>query len=137
MKRADVPFPGKGLLDWDAIVRKDWFDTLFVPYWGTKFDYNWTQEPQITGTPPGNWPAVTDYTLGAAPDSQTVGQGDPTNYTVILGTSSGFSNLVDLSVTGLPANTTSSFVPDDYCVPACNSTLTLTPTLSTPLSNTL
>ena len=123
--------------DWDAIVRKDWFDTLFVPYWGTKFDYNWTQEPQITGTPPGNWPAVTDYTLGAAPDSQTVGQGNPTNYTVILGTSSGFSNLVDLSVTGLPANTTSSFVSDAYCVPACDRTLTVTPTLSTPLGTYL
>jgi hypothetical protein len=123
--------------DWDAIVRKDWFDTLFVPYWGTKFDYDWTQEPQRTGNPPGAWPAVTDYTLGAAPDSQTVGQGNPTNYTVILGTSDGFSNLVDLSVTGLPANATSSFAPDDYCVPDCNRTLIVTPTLSTPLGTHL
>jgi len=37
--------------DWDAIVRKDWFDTLFVPYWEY---WGWTQEPQVTGTPPGD-----------------------------------------------------------------------------------
>ena len=40
--------------DWDTIVRYDWFDTLFVPYWSS---FGWTQEPRITGTPPDDWPS--------------------------------------------------------------------------------
>jgi len=38
---------------WDntKIVRKDWWETRFVDYWG------WSSEPRVTGTPPGDWPA--------------------------------------------------------------------------------
>ncbi|GAB4534174.1 MAG: hypothetical protein Kow0063_17000 [Anaerolineae bacterium] len=38
---------------WDRskIVKKDWFETRFVDYFG------WSSEPTVTGTPPGDWPA--------------------------------------------------------------------------------
>jgi len=116
--------------DWDAIVRYGWFETLFVPYWSY---LGWSQEPQITGSPPNAWPALTDFTISASPASRTVPRENVTNYTVNLDTSSGFSNRVDLSVTGLPANTTSSFAPATYCVPNCSRTLYITPTTGTPL----
>jgi hypothetical protein len=117
--------------DWDGIVRKGWFDTLFVPYWK---NWGWTQEPQITGIPPGDWPAVTDFTIDVSPDSRTVARGNSTNYTVILDTSDGFSNDVDLSiVSGLPAGTAFSFQPDSYCVPNCSRTLVMTPAITTPI----
>jgi len=46
--------------DWDVIVRKNWFDTLFVPYWRR---FGWTREPRIIGTPPDNWPWVAGYAV--------------------------------------------------------------------------
>jgi hypothetical protein len=57
--------------DWDAIVRKNWFDTLFVPYWRR---FGWTREPRITGTPPGAWPAVTGLTMAV---DEMAGQSQP------------------------------------------------------------
>ncbi|MDH4135309.1 MAG: transglutaminase domain-containing protein, partial [Anaerolineae bacterium] len=117
--------------DWDAIVRYSWFDTMFVPYWSY---WGWSQEPQDTGNPPYAWPAVTNFTIDASPDSRTVAQGDSTSYTVSLDTSDGFSNDVDLSiVSGLPSGTTFSFQPDNYCVPNCSRTLIVTPAITTPI----
>jgi hypothetical protein len=117
--------------DWDAIVRYNWFDTLFEPYWEY---WDWTQEPQITGTPPNDWPALTNFTIDVSPNSQTVTQGESTSYTVTLTTSDGFSNRVDLSVvSGLPAGATSSFSPDKFCVPNCSRTLFITAAITTPL----
>jgi hypothetical protein len=45
---------------WDVIVRKDWVETMFVPYWRR---FGWTREPRIIGTPPGDWPRVTGYAM--------------------------------------------------------------------------
>ncbi len=38
---------------WDntKIVKKSWWETRFRAYWG------WTSEPEVTGTPPDDWPA--------------------------------------------------------------------------------
>jgi hypothetical protein len=117
--------------DWDAIVRRGWFDTLFVPYWSY---WGWSQEPEVTGTPPGDWPAVTDFTIDVSPNSQTITQTNSAGYIVSLDTSDGFSNPVDLSiVSGLPANTTASFQPDNSCVPDCTRTLVISTTDSTPI----
>lgn len=113
--------------DWDAIVRWDWFDTLFVPYW------HWNQEPEITGTPPAAWPAVTDFAIAASPGSQSAPRNNPTSYNVTLSDAIGnFSNIVDLFVTNLPPDTVAEFNSDN-CVPYCSSTLIITPTLSTPI----
>jgi PKD repeat protein len=62
--------------DWDAIVRHDWFDTLFVPYWEY---WGWTQEPQITGTPPDDWPTVTVSSISEMPHTEI-----PRNYNIYL-----------------------------------------------------
>jgi len=45
--------------DWDAIVRYNWFDTLFVPYWSY---WGWSREPKVTGSPPYAWPASANLT---------------------------------------------------------------------------
>ncbi len=117
--------------DWDAIVRKDWFNTLFVPYWRR---WSWTQEPSVAGIPPQSWPSVTDFDIGASPGSRTVAREDSTTFDVDLYDSQGdFSNRADLSVNALPAQIQYSFEPDDYCVPNCNRTLVVTPTTNTSL----
>jgi len=114
--------------DWDAIVKRTGVDTLFAPYW---VSWGWTQEPRVTGSPPNAWPAITDFTTSASPASRSVGQGSLTDYTVSLNTLDGFSNRVDLAVSGLPANTTAGFTPL-FCVPNCTSRLTVTTTPGTP-----
>ncbi|MCP4538167.1 MAG: tandem-95 repeat protein [Chloroflexi bacterium] len=38
------------------IVKKDWWETRFVDYWG------WPAEPTVTGTPPGDWPDLSGPT---------------------------------------------------------------------------
>jgi PKD repeat protein len=62
--------------DWDAIVRYDWADTLFVPYWSY---YGWSQEPKITGTPPGDWPSVISSTT-----SEMINPENPRNHNIYL-----------------------------------------------------
>jgi hypothetical protein len=118
--------------DWDAVVGKSWWDMQFVPYWTY---WGWTQEPQIVGSPPNDWPAVTSFTLDVTPNSQVVTRTNSTSYTVSLNTSDGFSNRVRLSVSGLPGNTTSTFLPDNYCAPNCTRTLIVSTTAGTPLGN--
>ncbi len=115
--------------DWNSIVRKDWFETLFVPYWS---GHGWSQEPQVTGTPPNVWPPVTDFSI-SVPSSQSVAQTASVEVPINLNTSNGFDNIVDLSVTGLPPNTTYSFEPDYYCVPNCSRTLVITASDQTPV----
>jgi hypothetical protein len=115
--------------DWDVIARQSWFETVFVPYWS---HFGWDLEPRVVGGPHA-WPPVNDFTIAASPISRTVTQDSLTSFTVILDTSDGFSNLVDLSVTGLPANTTAYFDPGDSCVPDCNRTLAIDTTADTPI----
>jgi hypothetical protein len=63
-----------------------------------------------------------DFTLSAAPASQSIIRGASTTYTVTITPSNGFSSAVTLSVAGLPAGATASFAPN----PASNtSTLTI------------
>lgn len=60
---------------------------------------------QVTSPPAG------DFSLSAAPPSQTVRKGDSTSYTVTVTPTGGFSGTVTLSVSGLPNNTTATFNP--------------------------
>ncbi len=63
--------------------------------------------------------------------NRTVTQGGSANNTITVGLVSGTSQSVNLSVSGLPSNTNSSF-SQSSCTPGCSSTLTLTTTGSTP-----
>ena len=76
-----------------------------------------------------------DFTLSAAPSSQSVIPGGSTSYTVSTGVLNGFSGSVSLSVSGLPAGATISFSPSSPVAAGSSSTLTITTTASTPISN--
>ena len=83
-----------------------------------------------SNTPPGSYPltvtatsgtlvhsvAVTlvvsaDFSVSVSPSSATVARNSSVNYTVIVTSGSGFNGTVNLSVTGLPRRTNSSFTP--------------------------
>jgi hypothetical protein len=73
--------------------------------------------------------AAPDFAISATPPSQTVTQGNATNYSITLTPSGGFSGNVTLSVTGLPTGATGTFTPN----PATgSSTLAVTTAASTP-----
>src|SRR5262249_37298227 len=70
-----------------------------------------------------------DFTLSAAPSSQTMTPGQSTSYTVTVTPTGGFAGSANLSVTGLPAGATPTFSPN----PAVStSTLTVATSASTP-----
>lgn len=52
-----------------------------------------------------------DFTISAAPASQTIARRNSGNYTVTINAVNGFTGTVSLSVTGLPARTTATFTP--------------------------
>jgi hypothetical protein len=60
---------------------------------------------QVTSPPTG------DFSLSAAPPSQTVKKGLSTSYTVTVAPSGGFNGVVTFSVSGLPNNSEASFNP--------------------------
>jgi len=86
-----------------------------------------------------------DFTLSAAPPSQSVPAGGSASYTVSVASVNGFSSSVSLSVNGLPPGATASFSPlaigsagtatltisTANTTPAGNDTLTLTGTSGT------
>jgi hypothetical protein len=74
-------------------------------------------------------PVVPDFSLAAAPPTQTVAQGASGTYNVTITPSNGFSGGVTLSISGLPTGASGTFTPN----PATGSaTLTVTTTASTP-----
>jgi glucose/arabinose dehydrogenase/endonuclease YncB( thermonuclease family) len=84
--------------------------------------------------------ATPDFTIAAAPSSQSVAQGGNTTYTVTVAPANGFTGTVALSVSGLPTGATSGFNPTTI---AGSGTVTLTvtagastPTGSSPLTIT-
>jgi len=60
------------------IVKKDWWETRFVDYWG------WPAEPTVTGTPPGDWPDLSGPTAMAALSNAARGAGDHFVYLPIV-----------------------------------------------------
>jgi hypothetical protein len=77
-------------------------------------------------------PVVGDFTITAAPASQTVQAGNATAYTTTITPSGGFTDTVSLSVSGLPAGASASFVPAAIAGGSGNSTLTVSTTTATP-----
>src|SRR5204862_162567 len=70
-----------------------------------------------------------NFTLSAAPASQTVTQGGSTSYGVTISPTGGFTGSVTLSVSGLPSGANGSFTPN----PATgSSTLSVSTSPSTP-----
>src|SRR5262249_44154095 len=65
------------------------------------------------------------FTLSVTPTSQTVSRGSTTQYAVTISAQGGFSGTVNLSLSGLPTRTSSSFNPASV-VGSGSSTLTIT-----------
>jgi hypothetical protein len=82
-----------------------------------------------TSTPPP--PPSPDFTIAAAPASQTVLQGASTSYTVTTGALNDFSGAMSLVAAGLPANATATFTPASIAG-AGTATLSVTTAASTP-----
>jgi Domain of unknown function (DUF1929) len=68
--------------------------------------------------------APTDYSIAVSPSSQTIKSNSSTKYTVTISGINGFSGSVQLSVSGLPSRTSSSFNPNPV-VGTGTSTLTI------------
>ena len=79
-------------------------------------------------------PPPPDFSLSATPATRTITQGNSTTYTVSIGALNGFAGTVNLSASGLPANTTASFNPATL-TGAGSSTLTVTTAANTPVSS--
>ena len=81
---------------------------------------------QVTGAPPTG-----DFSISAAPPSQSVPKGLSTSYTVTVTPSGGFNGVVTFGVSGLPGNATGTFNPPSV-TGSGSSTLTVATKKSTP-----
>ncbi|GGG69379.1 hypothetical protein [Edaphobacter dinghuensis] len=72
-----------------------------------------------------------DFNITASPGSQTVTQGNNTTYTASINALNGFTNGVNLSVSGLPAGATASFSPTSVSGSG-SATLTVSTATTTP-----
>lgn len=81
--------------------------------------------------------ATPDFTLAAAPASQSIVAGGTASYTATLTAVGGFANTVTLSVSGLPTGASATFTPASV-TGSGSSTLSITTTLGiTPAGNYL
>ena len=71
-----------------------------------------------------------DFTLSMAPGSQTINAGDSTSFTASIGSIGGYASTVTLSVSGVPAGATPTFVPGNSVVAPGSVTLSLATTTS-------
>jgi len=72
-----------------------------------------------------------DFSISAAPPSETVNQGVTASYTVTVSPINSFTETVNLSVTGAPAGSAATFTPASVGGGSGTSTLTLTTSSST------
>src|SRR5262245_28058919 len=101
-----------------------WYTTEFLKSSGS---FNWsTRIANFKFSTCGN----PDFSVSASPASQTVTQGNGTTYTVTVTPTGGFAGTVDLTISGLPAGATATFVPASLA--SGNSTLTVNTISSTP-----
>jgi uncharacterized membrane protein len=76
---------------------------------------------------------VSNFVISASPASQTVQQGNSTNYAVSLTTATGYVGTVSFSVSGLPASTTAVFSPTSLTASG-TTTLTISTSGTSPLT---
>ena len=77
-----------------------------------------------------------DFNVAVSPSNRLITPGDTTSYDVTVTPSGGFTGLVNLSLSGLPANSSATFNPTPVSIngsSSATSTLTITTTDSTPL----
>jgi hypothetical protein len=91
---------------------------------GTEIDNLALSMDQATITP--------DFSCAATPTTASVIAGAPASYKLTATPSGGFHDLINLSVTGLPANATATFSPTTIPGGTGSSTLTVTTTATTP-----
>ncbi|MGB3094071.1 MAG: fibronectin type III domain-containing protein, partial [Candidatus Zixiibacteriota bacterium] len=111
-------------------------DTTFWPPTGNLL---FSRGDAVTYTPRDNLPHCftvgeppqPDFTIEAAPDTQTVQPGQATDYTVTLTSVAGFDSPCTLTVTGLPGGAAASFAPNPV-TPTNTSTMNVTTTGATP-----
>jgi hypothetical protein len=72
-----------------------------------------------------------DFSLSASPSSRSIVQGGGTTYTATVTAGTGFSGLVSLSVSGLPAGASASFTPASISTSG-SSTMSVTTSSTTP-----
>lgn len=75
-----------------------------------------------------------DFSISASPSSQPATQGSNAAYTVSVNALNGFTDTVNLSVSGLPSNASASFVPASV-TGSGSSTLTVTTSSTTPVGS--
>jgi hypothetical protein len=78
-------------------------------------------------------PAVGDFTGGATPTSQVIGQGMTASYAIQVESLNNFTGDVTLSLTGLPTGATANFSPNIVTGGSGSTTLTINTALSTPV----
>jgi len=104
-----------------------WYANEYLPFSGS---FNWNTRlasftfPSCVSTAP-------DFTLSAAPSSQTVVQGNSTTYTATVGAVNGFTGTVTFSASGLPTGANASFNPPTITTSG-SSAMTVTTASSTP-----
>lgn len=76
-------------------------------------------------TPP---PPTPDFSLASVPTNRTVAPGSGTSYAITMSPANGFADTVNLSVSGLPANTGGSFTQTAVSGASPTSTLNVTTT---------
>ena len=76
-------------------------------------------------------PIVGDFAISTTPASQTVQAGSGTSYTATVTPSGGFTDTVSLSVSGLPAGASASFVPASITGGSGSASLNISTTTST------
>lgn len=79
--------------------------------------------------------ATPDFTLAAAPASQTIVTGGSTSFTATVAAVGGYSGTVSFSVSGLPAGASATFTPASV-TGSGTSTLSITTTFGTTLAGT-
>ena len=92
---------------------------------------NLTQTANVSLTVAATQPPP-NFTLSVTPSSPTVVAGSPTTYTASIEGLNGFSGVVTLSASGLPAGAAASFAPATV-TGAGSSTMTVTTSTTTPL----
>ena len=103
-----------------------WYANEYLPSNGS---FNWNTfigAFKFSGCPGGP-----DFSISAAPASQTVLQGNSTTYTVTVTPAGGFSGTVTLSASSLPAGASASFNPSTITTSG-TATMTVTTSASTP-----
>jgi uncharacterized membrane protein len=108
-----------------------WYTNQYLRNTGT---FNWSTRIANFRFPNCGPAPSPDFVLSATPSSNTVNQGSAANYSVNVSSLNGFSGNVALSVSGLPAGATYSFVPTSI-TGSGTSAMTITTGSSTPAGN--